>query len=131
MSTSDLSQLVNVALRKPTAYWGGVYNNLGPGRAVDGVHNNGGMGSNCYHSGYSFQPRMRIDLQQRYLVDTIRVYTRTGWPDRIRGAQVYVGDDASNWESNTKCQGVITSDRNDIINDLKCDATGRYVLVVS
>ncbi|XP_078503293.1 fucolectin-4-like [Lissotriton helveticus] len=99
--------------------------------AIDGNQNTNYQLGSCTHTGFDFRPWWRVDLLRKYKVSSITVTTRDGAPERLKGAEVLIGNSLSNNGNNNDRCGIIAAIATGTTHTFLCNGMeGRYVNVV-
>nr|XP_008163409.1 uncharacterized protein LOC103305731 [Chrysemys picta bellii] len=103
------------------------------GKAVDGKRDGKWAQGSCSHTQFDTEPWWTVDLGSRQSVSAVIVKNREDecCGERIRGAQIHVGDSlADNGKHNPIC-GTITDTRPGSVSTICCNGLeGRYVTIV-
>nr|XP_014433017.1 uncharacterized protein LOC102447856 isoform X1 [Pelodiscus sinensis]XP_025044467.1 uncharacterized protein LOC102447856 isoform X1 [Pelodiscus sinensis]XP_025044468.1 uncharacterized protein LOC102447856 isoform X1 [Pelodiscus sinensis] len=104
-----------------------------PARAVDGKRDGYQDQGSCSHTKLDREPWWSVDLGSRYSVSMVIVKNREDkccW-ERLKGAQIYVGDSQNYHELNNAICGTITDPTAGSLSTICCNGLeGRYVTIV-
>ncbi|XP_078249227.1 uncharacterized protein LOC110084815 [Pogona vitticeps] len=103
------------------------------GNAVDGnCDGHWYEGRSCSHTKWELDPWWYVDLGSQHIISTVVVKNRGDCcGERIRGAQIYVGDSAPAQRTNSSLCGTITDTTTGSISTFCCNGfKGRYVSIV-
>nr|XP_020660116.1 uncharacterized protein LOC110084815 [Pogona vitticeps] len=103
------------------------------GNAVDGnCDGHWYEGRSCSHTKWELDPWWYVDLGSQHIISTVVVKNRGDCcGERIRGAQIYVGDSAPTQRTNSSLCGTITDTTTGSISTFCCNGfKGRYVSIV-
>ncbi|XP_075776062.1 uncharacterized protein LOC112547121 [Pelodiscus sinensis] len=125
----------NLALQhtatQSSTYWDD-FGEAVPARAVDGKRNGYHDQGSCTHTGLERDPWWSVDLGSRHFVSMVIVKNREDccW-ERLKGAQIYVGDSQNYHELNNTICGTITDPTAGSLSTICCNRLeGRYVTIV-
>ncbi|KAM7176074.1 uncharacterized protein RBU57_001934 isoform 3-T3 [Macrochelys suwanniensis] len=122
----------NLALWRP-ATQSSTFENAVAGRAVDGKRDGKWEQGSCAHTQLDTEPWWNVDLGSRQSVSTVIVKNREDecCGERIRGAQIHVGDSLIDHGKNNPICGTITDTRPGSISTICCNGlVGRYVTII-
>ncbi|KAL3064838.1 hypothetical protein OYC64_000963 [Pagothenia borchgrevinki] len=100
--------------------------------AIDGNRNNHFLSGSCTHTDEESNPWWRVDLLEPYVVTSVHIYNRGDCcSDRLRGAQVHIGNSLDNNGATNPVAGTISGmDSNNLETLTFTDRVeGRYVTV--
>ena len=96
-------------------------------RAVDANTNTNYPGGSCTHTATHTNPWWRVDLTRTRSVMSVKIWNRADCcSDRLRGFEVWIGDDASSYSANLRCSTGGTAQEEQHVD---CIGTGRYLFV--
>ncbi|KAM3872982.1 fucolectin-5-like [Diretmus argenteus] len=122
--TGENLSLRGIATQSST-YPGGI-----PYNAIDGNGATGWGRGSCTHTEHNVGPWWRLDLRKPHMVLSIGVTNRDIVSERLRGAEIRIGNSLENeGNSNVRC-GVITNVAGGFTNHFECGMEGRYVNIV-
>nr|XP_025044461.1 uncharacterized protein LOC112547122 [Pelodiscus sinensis] len=104
-----------------------------PGRAVDGNSEGRYDQGSCSHTRFDTEPWWTVDLGSQYSVSVVIVKNRGDecCGERIKGAQIRVGDSLANHGKDNPLCGTITDSRPGSVSTICCNGLeGRYVTIV-
>eukprot|EP00300_Choanocystis_sp_HF-7_P006830 c14932_g1_i1.p1 GENE.c14932_g1_i1~~c14932_g1_i1.p1 ORF type:complete len:964 (+),score=88.19 c14932_g1_i1:107-2893(+) len=108
--------------------WGGLSD-----RAIDGVKDGNYGAQHCTHTEHDYEPWWRLDFGTTRPVGKVKVLNRADccW-DRLRGFEVYVGDEKNDWRSNKLCGTRNHNVGSGSETSVTCNPpiTGRFVFIV-
>ncbi|KAH1178477.1 hypothetical protein KIL84_012179 [Mauremys mutica] len=103
----------------------------GPGKAVDGKCDGILDHGSCSHTQGESDPWWNVDLGSRYSVSTVIVKNREDCcGERLKGAQIHVGDSKDGQGKQDPICGTITDTTPGSLSTISCDGRkGRYVTI--
>ncbi|XP_065686610.2 uncharacterized protein [Patagioenas fasciata] len=122
----------NVALGRPAAQSSLLDAGSGAGNAVDGNQDGNWEHGSCAHTAEEPEPWWRVDLGARHAVYAVTVTNRRDccW-ERLKGAQVHVGDSLVDHGKRNPICGIITDANPGSTSTICCHGLrGRYVTIL-
>ncbi|XP_044863857.1 uncharacterized protein LOC123365218 [Mauremys mutica] len=102
-------------------------------KAVDGKRDGKWVQGSCSHTQFDTEPWWNVDLGSRQSVSVVIVKNREDecCGERIRGAQIHVGDSLADHGKQNPICGIITDTRPGSVSTICCNGLeGRYVTIV-
>nr|XP_025044466.1 uncharacterized protein LOC106732561 isoform X2 [Pelodiscus sinensis] len=138
LSQSCVSQprAFNLALGRPATQSSTLANTTGQavaGRAVDGKHDGKLEQGSCSQTQRDMEPWWNVDLVSRYSVSMVIVKHLEDecCGERLKGAEIHVGDSLVNHGKNNPLCGTITETKPGALSTICCNGlAGRYITIV-
>ncbi|XP_076846232.1 uncharacterized protein LOC143491266 isoform X1 [Brachyhypopomus gauderio] len=120
----------NVAL-KARATQSSLYVTGFPSNAIDGNPDGVYGHGSCTHTEQDFGPWWRLDLLEQHKVFSIHVTNRQELPERLKGAEIRIGDSLNNnGNNNPRCAEILSTDTNTKLSYECKGMEGRYINIV-